>query len=49
MQVTDYMPLEKRRILVKTFVEWQFNYYPLTQMLHSRTLKITIKLTIKLI
>ena len=49
MQVTDYMSLEKRRILVKTFVEWQFNYYPLTQMLHSRTLKITIKLTIKLI
>ena len=49
MQVTDYMSLEKRRILLKTFVEWQFNYYPLTQMLHSRTLKITIKLTIKLI
>ena len=49
MQVTDYMPLEKCRILVKEFMERQVNYYPLTQMLHSRTLKIRIKLTIRLI
>ena len=30
--------LEKRRIIVKTFAESQFNYCPLIWMLHSRTL-----------
>ena len=30
--------LEKRRILIETFVESQFNYCPLIWMLHSRTL-----------
>ena len=32
------MSLEKRRIVVKTFVESQFNYFALICMLHSRTL-----------
>ena len=32
------MSLEKRRIVMKTFVESQFNYCPLIWMLHSRTL-----------
>ena len=38
MPVTGYMSLEKRRIVLKTFVESQFNYCPLIWMLHSRTL-----------
>ena len=37
-RVTGYMSLEKRRIVMKTFVESQFNYCPLIWMLHSRTL-----------
>ena len=32
------MSLEKRRIVMKTFAESQFNYCPLIWMLHSRTL-----------
>ena len=32
------MSLEKRRFVMKTFVESQLNYYPLIWMLHSRTL-----------
>ena len=32
------MSLEKRRIVMKTSVESQFNYCPLIWMLHSRTL-----------
>ena len=32
------MSLEKRRIVMKTLVESQFNYFPLIWMLHSRTL-----------
>ena len=37
-RVTDYMSLEQRRIVMKTFVESQFNYCLLIWMLHSRTL-----------
>ena len=37
-QVTGYMSLEKRRIVMKTFVESQFNYCFLIWMSHSRTL-----------
>ena len=37
-RVTGYMSLEKRRIVMNSFVESQFNYYPLIWMLHSRTL-----------
>ena len=32
------MSLEKRRTLMKAFIESQFNYCPLIWMLHSRTL-----------
>ena len=32
------MSLEKRRIVMKTFVESQFNYRPSIWMLHSKTL-----------
>ena len=32
------MSLEKRRTLMKAFIESQFNYCPLICMLHSRTL-----------
>ena len=37
-RVTGYMSLKKRRIVMKTFVEFQFNYCPLIWMLPSRTL-----------
>ena len=37
-RVTGYMPLQKRRIVMKTFVKSQFNYCLLIWMLHSRTL-----------
>ena len=30
-----YMPIEKRRIMMKTFIEFQFNYCPLIWMFHS--------------
>ena len=33
-----YITLEKRRMLFKVFIEFQFNYYPLIWMLHSRTM-----------
>ena len=36
-RVTD-MSLDKRRIVMKTFVDSQFNYCPLIWMLHARTL-----------
>ena len=32
------MSLEKRRALMKAFIESQFNYCPLIWILHSRTL-----------
>ena len=34
-RVTGFISLEKRRIVIKTFVESQFNYCPLIWMLHS--------------
>ena len=37
-QISNYMPLEKRRIVMKTFIESQFNYCPLIWMSHSRTM-----------
>ena len=36
------MSLENRRKLMKAFIESQFNYCPLTWMLHSRTLNSKI-------
>ena len=37
-RIANYMLLEKRRIVVKTFTESQFNYCPLIWMFHSRTI-----------
>ena len=34
----NYMLLEKRRIVMKTFIESQFNYCPLIWMFHSRNM-----------
>ena len=36
--IANYMPLEKHRIVMKTFIESQFNYCPLFWMFHSRTI-----------
>ena len=41
-RVTGYMFLEKRTIVMKTFVESQINCCPLVWMLHSRTLNSKI-------
>ena len=35
-RISNYMSLSKRRIVMKTFIESQFNYCPLIWMLHSR-------------
>ena len=37
-RIANYMPLEKRRIVMKTFIESQLNYCPLIWMFHSRTI-----------
>ena len=37
-RIANYIPLGKRRIVMKTFIESQFNYCPLTWMFHSRTI-----------
>ena len=37
-RVTGYIPLEKHRIVMKTFMDSQFSYCPLIWMLHSRRL-----------
>ena len=36
-RIANYMPLEKRRIVMKTPIESQFNYCPLIWMFYSRT------------
>ena len=33
--IANYVPLEKRRIVMKTFIESQFNYCPLLWIFHS--------------
>ena len=38
MTSSGYMSLEECRIVMKTFAESQFSYFPLMWMLHSRTL-----------
>ena len=38
MRVSKYMSTEKLRLLMKTFIETQFNYCPLVWMFHSRKL-----------
>ena len=35
-RLSNYMSLEKRRTLMKAFIESQFGYCPLTWMFHSR-------------
>ena len=37
-RIAGFMNLQKRRILMKTFIASQFNYCPLVWMIHSRTL-----------
>ena len=37
-RIINYMPLEKSSIVMKTFIESQFNYCQLIWMLHSRTI-----------
>ena len=37
-RISSYMPLEKRRIVMKTFIESQFYSCPLIWMFHSRTI-----------
>ena len=37
-RIANYMSIEKRRIVMKTFIESQFNYCPLIWMFHSRTI-----------
>ena len=37
-RIANYMSLEKRSIVMKTFIESQFNYCPLIWMFHSRTI-----------
>ena len=37
-QIANCMPLEKRCIMLKTFIESQSNYCPLIWMFHSRTI-----------
>ena len=37
-RIANYIPIEKRRIVLKTFIESQFNYCPLIWMFHSQTI-----------
>ena len=37
-RIANYVPLEKRLIVMKTFIESQFNYCPLIWIFHSRTI-----------
>ena len=37
-QIANYMPQEKCRIVMKTFIQSEFNYCPLIWMFHSRTI-----------
>ena len=43
-RIANYIPLEKHRIVMKTFIESQFNYCPLIRILHSRTINNKINL-----
>ena len=37
-RITNYMELEKRKCLIKTFITSQFNYFPLMWIFNSRKL-----------
>ena len=41
-RVCHYFPFQKRRILMKTFIESQFSYCPLVWMFHGRTINMII-------
>ena len=41
--IANYMSQEKRRTVMKTFIESQFNYCPLIRMFHSRTINNKIQ------
>ena len=41
-RIAKYLSSDKLRILMKTFIESQFNYCPLTWMFHSRQLNTKI-------
>ena len=38
-RISKYLSQDKLRIIMKTFIDSQFNYCPLTWMFHNRTLK----------
>ena len=39
MRISKYMSIEKLKLLMKTFIESQFNYCPLIWMFHSRKMQ----------
>ena len=39
MRISKYMSMEKLKLLMKTFIESQFNYCPLIWMFHSRKMQ----------
>ena len=41
-RIGSHMSLDKRKMLLRAFIESQFSYCPLTWMLHSRTLNYKI-------
>ena len=42
VRLSQFMNVNKRRIIVKTFIESQFGYCPLVWMFHSRTINSKI-------
>ena len=38
VRISKYLEKDKLRIIMKTFIQSQFNYYPLVWMFHNRTL-----------
>ena len=46
-RIASYMSLDKRKILLRTFIESQFSYCRLIWMFHSRTLNNKIPITSK--
>ena len=39
-RIANYMTLEKRRIVMKVFIEFQFNYWTLMWMFHLQTISL---------
>ena len=42
-RISKYMSLQKRRILIKSFITSQFNYCPMVWMCHSRSLNNKVR------